>query len=235
VEADNLVTNLTRFEISMPEKRQFFIDNNDLFGSFGSTYNDAKPFFSRRIGIVTDPNGKTIENRILGGIRLSGKLDHNWRLGVLNLQTAADEANKIASNNNAMFSLQRKLFARSNIGFFFLNRETFGNYEFLSETNRFNRVVGLDYNLASNDNKWTGKLYLHKSFQPGDFSGNLSSQAVLSYNTRFYNLLTDWVYVDKDFKSDLGFIPRKDIVKSGTGIGRTFYFNSGCSINTRPV
>jgi len=30
VEVDNIITNLTRFEISLPEKRQFFIDNGDL-------------------------------------------------------------------------------------------------------------------------------------------------------------------------------------------------------------
>ncbi|MGB5666594.1 MAG: DUF5916 domain-containing protein, partial [Maribacter sp.] len=35
VEVDNQVTNLTRFEISLPEKRQFFVDNSDLFSSFG--------------------------------------------------------------------------------------------------------------------------------------------------------------------------------------------------------
>ena len=32
VEVDNFITNLTRFEISLPERRQFFLDNNDLFG-----------------------------------------------------------------------------------------------------------------------------------------------------------------------------------------------------------
>mgnify|MGYP001590546016 CR=1 FL=1 len=223
VEVDNMVTNITRFEVSLPEKRQFFIDNNDLFGSFGSIYNDAKPFFSRRIGIVRDTLGRNIENRILGGVRLSGKLDQNWRIGLLNLQTAEDLANKVVSNNNAMFVLQRKLFSRSNLGLFLLNRETFGSYEFQNPNNLYNRVIGVDYNLASANNAWTGKFYLHKSFQPGDFSGNLSSQAVLSYNTRFYNLLTDWVYVDKDFRSDLGFIPRTDILKSGNGISRTFY------------
>ncbi|MEP2280013.1 DUF5916 domain-containing protein, partial [Maribacter sp.] len=50
VEVDDQVTNLTRFEVSLPEKRQFFIDNSDLFGSFGGG-RDANPFFSRRIGI----------------------------------------------------------------------------------------------------------------------------------------------------------------------------------------
>ena len=47
VEVDAIFTNLTRFEIGLPERRQFFIDNADLFGNFGDT-RDANPFFSRR-------------------------------------------------------------------------------------------------------------------------------------------------------------------------------------------
>ena len=34
VEVDDIFTNLTRFELRLPEKRQFFIDNNDLFLQF---------------------------------------------------------------------------------------------------------------------------------------------------------------------------------------------------------
>lgn len=37
VEVDDQITNLTRFEVSLPEKRQFFIDNSDLFSSFGGS------------------------------------------------------------------------------------------------------------------------------------------------------------------------------------------------------
>ena len=44
VEVDNVVTNLTRFEISLPERRQFFVDNNDLFGNFGNSWGE-NPFF----------------------------------------------------------------------------------------------------------------------------------------------------------------------------------------------
>ncbi len=73
VEVDNFITNLTRFEIALPERRQFFIDNNDLFASFGNGF-DFSPFFSRRIGIAKDTVGNTIENNIIGGVRLSGKL-----------------------------------------------------------------------------------------------------------------------------------------------------------------
>ncbi|MEX0315560.1 MAG: DUF5916 domain-containing protein, partial [Allomuricauda sp.] len=76
VEVDNFITNLTRFEVSLPERRQFFIDNSDLFSSFGGG-RDANPFFSRRIGIAKDADDNTIENKIIGGVRFSGKLNKN--------------------------------------------------------------------------------------------------------------------------------------------------------------
>ena len=59
VEVDNFITNLTRFEVALPERRQFFVDNNDLFGNFGGG-RDANPFFSRRIGIARDTAGNSI-------------------------------------------------------------------------------------------------------------------------------------------------------------------------------
>lgn len=227
VEVDNIFTNLTRFEILLPEKRQFFIDNSDLFGSFGSTSQDASPFFSRRIGLARDKAGNLIENEIMGGVRLSGNIGQNWRLGLLNVQTDEDLANNIASNNNSMFVLQKKVFSRSNIGAFMINRQSFKDYDFLDSKNKYNRVVGIDYNLASADNSLTGKFYLHKSFQPDDNLGNLSSEATVTYYSRKYELMTDFVYVDEDFRSDLGFIPRTDIFKSGNRIRRNFYSKNG--------
>jgi len=226
VEVDDVITNLTRFEISLPEKRQFFIDNGDLFGSFGS-FRDAIPFFSRRIGIARNTDGSSIQNAILGGVRLSGKLNDDWRLGFLNIQNREDLSNQIASNNNAMFALQRKVFGQSQVGIFMVNRQTFKDYDFLEEDDAYNRVIGLDYNLASANNRWIGKFYTHKSFQPDDQEGNLSSFASLLYNTRIWRFYSNWVYVDRDFRSDLGFIPRTGIIKSGTSAQRTFYPKSG--------
>jgi len=222
VEVDDVITNLTRFEISLPEKRQFFIDNGDLFGSFGS-FRDAIPFFSRRIGIARNADGSSIQNAILGGVRLSGKLNDDWRLGFLNIQNREDLSNQIASNNNAMFALQRKVFGQSQVGIFMVNRQTFKDYDFLEEDDAYNRVIGLDYNLASANNRWIGKFYTHKSFQPDDQEGNLSSFASLLYNTRIWRFYSNWVYIDRDFRSDLGFIPRTGIIKSGTSAQRTFY------------
>jgi len=90
VEVDEQVTNLSRFEILFPEKRQFFLENADLFGGFGSRF--ANPFFSRRIGVSIDPEtGQNIQNTILYGARLSGKINEKLRVGFLNMQTASIE------------------------------------------------------------------------------------------------------------------------------------------------
>ncbi|WP_373018836.1 DUF5916 domain-containing protein [Muriicola sp.] len=234
VEVDDIFTILTRFELRLPEKRQFFIDNSDLFESFGNTFSEAKPFFSRRIGLARDTLGNLIQNNIIGGVRLSGKLNKDWRLGFLNIQTEKDAGNEIASNNNMMLSLQRKVGQRSNIGVFWVNRQATGEKEFLEPSEEFNRVIGADYNLATSDNIWTGRAYLHKSFQPGDSEGNLSSQATFTYNPRRWRIIQDLVYIDQDFQADLGFVPRTDFLKWGNGIQRIFYPNKGI-FNTHSV
>ena len=222
VEVDDQVTNLSRFEVSLPEKRQFFVDNNDLFADFGGA-RDANPFFSRRIGIAADTTGSTIENPILGGVRLSGKLNPKFRLGFFSIQTEKDEANEIPSNNNTMVALQHVVFSRSNIGFFFINRVAFGSDEFITRGERFNRVLGLDYNLISENNLWNGRFYMHRSFQPEVSGKDLSTGASLRYNSRNYGGFVDWVYIGENFRSDLGFIRRTDIVKGSNGLSRTFW------------
>lgn len=226
VEVDNVIVNLSRFQVALPERRQFFIDNNDLFGSFGSE-RDANPFFSRRIGIAKNQDDETIENGIVGGIRLSGKLNENWRLGLLNIQTEKDEENEIASNNNTVLALQKKMFSRSNLSFIFVNRQSFGDYDFLEETDRYNRVVGLDYNLASADNTWTGKFFYHKSFAREIGNRNASGGVDLQYNSRLLNFGLRGNFVGNDFRSDLGFVRRQDIVAARPFVEFNFWPQKG--------
>nr|WP_321414045.1 DUF5916 domain-containing protein [uncultured Allomuricauda sp.] len=226
VEVDNVITNLTRFEVSLPEKRQFFIDNSDLFGSFG-TESDYNPFFSRRIGLATNAEGQTFENGIIGGVRLSGKLNKNWRLGLMNLQTEKDESNGIAGNNNTVLALQKKMFSRSNLSFILVNRQTFEDYDFLEEADRYNRVVGLDYNLASADNTWTGKFFYHKSFSHGVENRDDAGGINLKYNSRFFNLGVSGNFVGDNFRSDLGFVPRRDILFLNPTAELIFYPKKG--------
>lgn len=226
VEVDDIVTNLSRFSVALPEKRQFFIENSDLFGGFGDN-RESRTFFSRRIGIATDTLGRTIENRILGGARLSGKLNSNLRLGLLNMQTESDGANRIAGANNTVIALQQKVLSRSNISLLLMNKQVTGEYDFLTEDQKYNRVIGLDYNMASADNTWTGKYYFHKSFSPEDSGDGISTGATTNYNSRNYQFRLGGLYIDDDFRSDLGFIRRKGIVKLNTEVQRNFWPSGG--------
>lgn len=206
VEADVQVTNLSRFEIFFPERRQFFVENSDLFSSFG--FSRIRPFFSRRIGIGRDINTRQIvQNPILYGARLSGKLNKDWRMGLMNMQTAAVDASGIPSQNYTVAAVQRQVFSRSNIAAIVVNRQRFDEE---AGNNAYTRVVGVDYNLQSKDSKWRGKLFYHKGLTPTNEEDNQAHAGWLGYNVKkfFYNL--NYEYVGKNYKiNDIGFVTRR--------------------------
>lgn len=212
VEVDDQIINISRFEVRLPEKRQFFIQNSDLFANFGDNF-ETQPFFSRRIGVAKDRDGNTIENKIVAGARLSGNLSKNLRLGFLNMQTEEDAANGITANNNTVFSLQQKMFSRSYLGFIFVNRQQTGNPEFETDQDEFNRVVGLDYTLASKDNKWTGRSFIHQAILANDEKDSYSAGFRLSYNSRKHNITYGGNRIGENYTSDLGFLRRTGIQK----------------------
>ena len=222
VEVDDEIVNLTRFEVSLPEKRQFFIQNEDLFSDYGN-FMDSRPFFSRKIGIAEDKNGENIENPIIAGLRLNGNLNSSTRLGLLNVQTSEDTENEIPSNNNTVFVIQKQVFGRSNFSLLFVNRETFKDYEFVSQQNRYNRILGIDYKLASLDNSWTGDFFFHQSFAHQSENDNASFGARLSRQTRNINYRIAGVYVGEDYRADLGFVRRTGVYRLFPELGYTIY------------
>ncbi|MEL6652947.1 MAG: DUF5916 domain-containing protein [Bacteroidota bacterium] len=87
VDVDEQVTNLERFNLFFPEKRNFFLENSDLFSSFGIP--PTRPFFSRQIGLELLPDGQPVPIPILFGARLTGNLTDKLRIGILDVQTGA--------------------------------------------------------------------------------------------------------------------------------------------------
>jgi len=217
VEVDRQVTDLNRFEIFFPERRQFFLENADLFSNFGSSR--VNPFFSRRIGIASDTAGNLIQNPILLGGRVSGKLDNNWRIGLLNMQTAANDDINLPTQNYTVAAIQRKIFTRSNIGAIFVNRQAE-----LSDTSSYNRVVGLDYHLASKDGSLIGKLFYHHSITPDttvDFKGATGFQ--LNYRLRKWRAEYMHQYVGDGFDPQVGYLPRKNYFRVSPELEFYFY------------
>ena len=212
VEVDDQVVNLTRFAISLPEKRQFFTQNDDLFKDFGA-FGDVTPFFSRRIGVAEDLDGNTIENKIIAGARLSGKLNSNLRLGFLNVLTEEDIKNEIPSNLNTVFTLRQKVFDRSNVSFFLIDRRTMDDYSFVTKEEEKNSVTGIEYNLASKDSKWSGRAFFHKSFTEGLDEDDVISGINLQRNTLNNRMQMEIIHGGEDFRSNLGFYRRTGFLK----------------------
>ncbi len=218
VEVDRQVTNLDRFELFFPERRQFFLENGDLFASFG--YASIRPFFSRRIGLNVP---------IQFGARLSGKLNENWRVGMMNMQTGKNEENAtLPSQNFTVLAAQRKVFARSNIGALLINKESLDyNRDVNGKYARYNRNIGFEYNLASANNYWTGKTFFLKSFTPHKTGNDMVHAANLQFNDRKWTVSWQHEYVGKNYNAEVGFVPRTGIIKLNPQVSRLFFPKGG--------
>jgi len=199
VEVDRQVTNLSRFSLFFPEKRQFFIENSDLFARFG--FSQIRPFFSRRIGLS---GGEVVP--ILGGFRLSGKVNQNWRIGFMSMQTEGGVPQGMRSQNFTVAAVQRRVFKRSNIGMIFVNRQAFD--EFNPQWSDYNRLLGLDFDLASADGKWGGKAFYHHTFSPNDGAFVGANAIWLMYNSANFTAHWNHEYVNKNYNAEVGFVPR---------------------------
>jgi hypothetical protein len=121
-----------------------------------------------------------------------------------------------------MMSLQRKIGDRSSLGAFIVDRQVIDGEALIDESNHSNRVIGIDYNLKSSDNKWDGKYYYHQSSQAVGKNGS-SAQAEITYIDKYWEIIEDLTSVDEHFRADLGYVPRVDILKWGNGISRFTY------------
>lgn len=225
VEVDRQVTNLDRFEIFFPERRQFFLENADLFARFG--FSRIRPFFSRRIGIGFDTISKMIvQNPILYGARLSGKVNEYWRIGLLNMQTANQKEKGIYGDNFTVAAFQRTVFRRSNIAGIFVNRQRTADTltDFSFHGSNFNRLVGIDYNLFSVDNRWNGKIFYHHQISPVPQKEQFAHAAYVSYTTPNWNIAWNHEYVGRNYQiNDIGFVPRNDLYRFEPFISRNFF------------
>ncbi len=228
VEVDRQQTNLSRFELFFPERRQFFLENADLFASLGMR-SSHRPFFSRRIGIGTDTSDTRIQIPIVAGLRLSGKLDNNWRIGLLNIQTAENDASRLPSLNYGVAAVQRKLFINSNITAFFANKQPMFNNtdkQYLYDLDSLNRVAGIEYNLRSANGQWNGKVYYHQSITPGINTGQGTAGGFIAYRIPKINFFISAYTIGENFNAEVGFVPRKNVHRVAAGFDYNFYPNT---------
>lgn len=197
-DVDQQVTNLSRFSIFFPERRQFFLENADVFTNFGA-YPDA-PFFSRRIGL--DPGGNKIP--ISYGARVSGNLDRNWRIGILNAQTKSDSISP--SQNYTAAALHRRVLKRSTVRALFVNRQSILDGE-LNKTD-YGRNAIMEFEYLSNDGRWVGKASYNHAFKEGVTTDNEFIVGRVGYNGRLFQASYELQQVGDNFTADMGFVGR---------------------------
>jgi hypothetical protein len=208
VDVDQQVTNLSRFSLFFPERRNFFIENSDLFSRFG--FRQIRPFFSRRIGLNSG-----IQVPIIAGARLSGKLNKNWRIGLMNMQTEGVGEVDLEGQNYTVAAFQRRVGVRSNIAGILVNRQGFNGQKM--DFGDYNRIAGVDFNLSSADNKWRGKAFYHQSFTPNVKTKAFTHAVWTMYNSEKVQIHYNHEVVTENYNAEVGFVPRISNYNPETG------------------
>jgi len=202
VDVDKQIINLDRFDVLLPERRTFFLENSDLFSNMGIP-NTATPFVSRKIGLTED--GKVVP--IIAGLRLTGNIDPAFRIGIMNIQTA--KKYEQPAENYLVAAFDHKIFKRSNIHGIITNRqEIISDEQEKNNTNDFNRVAGAEFNFLSDNTKFSGRTGYYYSFNPGHLTSSGFGLASIGYTTKNINVTAGWSQIDSNFIAGIGFTPR---------------------------
>ena len=227
VEVDDQQINLDRFNLFFPEKRPFFLENAGAFSvgnlgpATGRNLGQTELFFSRRIGI-TDSG---VPVPILGGARLSGKINDSTTIGFLNMQT--ESLRGIArANNFTVARLRRDLPNRSSIGGMFVNRTGTGDPDIdgLALDNDYNRAYAVDARVGVGQNGLV-QGFLGRTDSPDADEGEYAMSVSTRYDSEAWRLIAGYQENDEDFNPEVGFLRR-------TGGFRKFDF--GINNTTRP-
>ncbi|MFQ5821937.1 MAG: DUF5916 domain-containing protein, partial [Candidatus Heimdallarchaeota archaeon] len=199
IESDDEQINLSRFSLFYPEKRDFFLENAQLF-RFGLQQR-IQPFFSRRIGIH---DGNPVP--VLFGTRLTGKLGRS-NLGILNITT--EKTSFLPLTNYTVLRVRQDILKNSNFGFIFTN---------VQSQEGFNRCWGLDSEI------WLSQNSRIRGFYSSVDSREINSQrsaALLTYslNRDLFQLTFGYVNVGKNYAPATGFVIINNI-KDYSGILR---------------
>ncbi len=193
VESDDLIVNLTRFSVSLPEKRQFFLEAQNFFDF---PLGRARPFYSRRIGIYQDQL-----TPILGGARFLGKLS-GTTLGVMALQTGTTDTAQ--ATTFSIIRYRQDVGRQSSVGLLAIGA---------AQAGRFNGTGGLDFLYS------TARLFGNKNFQMGgafaatytsdreDASGS-AHRIYFSYPNDRMEFSASWERTGQDFNPEVGFLSR---------------------------
>ncbi|MAW88177.1 MAG: hypothetical protein CMJ42_16790 [Phyllobacteriaceae bacterium] len=197
VESDRIQTNLSRFSLFYPEKREFFLEGaNNYSFSLGGPNN---LFYSRRIGI----NDNNEQVPILGGARVFGKAG-NTNIGFLSIQSRGQDENP--STNYSMLRLRQDVGRQSNVGIIMtsVQREGYSNLVFggdaVYETSEF----------LKNKNLSIGGMLYGSDDSETENERNIGYRFFVDYPNDLLDLYVSTTFVPENFIPGMGFTFRSN-------------------------
>ena len=215
VEIDEQQVNLTRFNLFLPEKREFFLEGRGLFdfgrggaagggnpGGGGGSSDTPYMFYTRRIGLN---RGRVVPIDVGG--RLTGKIGA-FGVGVMNIQAGDEAVSRSPGTNFTVVRVKRDILRRSAIGAMFTNRN-----RLTSNLPGDNQAFGVDAALGFYQNVALGGYYARTETTNLD-GDNESYLAKGGWEPDRYGVSIEHLKVGKAFNPEVGFLRRADFERS---------------------
>ena len=207
-EVDDRQVNLTRFSLFFPEKRDFFLQDSDIFDfgpvkrNFGGMGRSGIPFFSRRIGLSDTGNPVDLN---IGG-KVTGRVGP-LNIGVLAVEQAGYQGKDefVAETDLFVGRISANIFEESTIGAIFTEGDPRSNLN--------NSTAGLDFRYR-NTKLLSGRTVQAAAwYQESDSYGVTADQS--SWGMEFElpsseGLFARFEYqvIEENFNPALGFVNR---------------------------
>ena len=231
-EVDTRRTNLTRFSLFFPEKRQFFLEGSDIyaFGLASSRY--LLPFNSRRVGLY---HGDEVP-LVVGG-KVNGKVNKTNFGALITHMGKLDTT--LSPTNLAVVRVKQNILKESTVGMI----STFGDPEGRSGS----AMAGIDFTYRTSYFKGDKNL-LFGVWGLYNWREDLGSDRSafgfkLDYPNDRWDIFVSFQQIGKDFDPSLGFVPRPGIKMYSSSVDfmprpknikfiRQFFFESFYSLIT---
>ncbi len=210
VEADQEQINLTRFELSLAEKRNFFLEGSEIYRQ------RIRLFYSRRI------------SDIYGGVKFYGK-SGGYEFSGLSTQTKKDESLGEESANFTVFRLKKDVMKSSTIGFLAANKLIGGKNKgtagidtslYFTDTFKFTGQFALSYGDYNNNNI---AFFLRPSYDSATFHIHLRYTQL---GRRFGDNANEVGFVRDDNRHELDSAVSKTFWLKKWGFDRIEYFSN---------
>jgi len=195
-DVDQEVLDLTRFSVFLPEQRPFFLENAGLFLAGGSAAQRLEPFFTRRIGL--DSSGRTIP--LDGGVRITHQ-SPTQSGGVIFIRQRATDTSP--ATHFAVARAQKNIRSEDRIGALGVSR--------FDESGARNHVGAVDLFVRPVAPTFLRGM-ISASSTTGDGGDGWSAYAHLSNSFSWGYLGWVQVLVSPDYRADVGFVPRTDLI-----------------------